>query len=76
MRQIHSIDEENRRGVELRRGKYVKLRRHKSGSSYSYVITIPKVLVELVLKWNPGDRLRVEEREIEGKRGVFIYKDE
>jgi len=57
------------------RDKYVKLRKHKSGSSYSYVITIPKVLVDVVLKWNPGDRLRVEEREIEGKRGVFVYKD-
>lgn len=53
----------------------VKLRKHKSGTSFSYIITIPKVLVESALGWNPGDKLRIEERVINGKRGLFIYKD-
>lgn len=62
--------------MALNKPKTVKLRKHKSGASYSYVITIPKALVESALKWNPGDRLRVEEYVLFDKRGLFIYKDD
>jgi hypothetical protein len=59
----------------LSRTKTVKLRKHKSGSSYSYIVTIPKALVESALKWNPGDELKVEEYVLPDKRGILIYKD-
>jgi len=58
------------------KGSAVKLRVHKSGISYSYIITIPKALIESALKWNPGDRLIIEEHIINGKRGLFIYREE
>jgi len=40
----------------------------------TYYVNIPKVLVESVLKWAPGDELVIEYIEYEGKKGVFIYK--
>lgn len=52
----------------------IKLRVHKSGTSYSYIVTIPKALVELSLKWKKGDELAIEEVKIKRIRGVFIYK--
>ena len=54
--------------------KTIKLRVHKSGSSYSYVITIPKDLVELALKWKKGDSLIVEEIDYKGVKGVFVRR--
>ena len=58
----------------MKKKKTIKLRVHKSGSSYSYIVTIPKDLVELALKWEKGEKLLVEERVINGVRGVFISK--
>jgi len=39
----------------------------------SYKITLPKKLVEM-LGWKPGDNLVVELKEVEGKKGLFIYR--
>jgi bifunctional DNA-binding transcriptional regulator/antitoxin component of YhaV-PrlF toxin-antitoxin module len=40
---------------------------------YSYEVTLPKDLVEL-LGWQPGDKLLVELTEKDGKKGLFIYR--
>ena len=51
----------------------VKLRIHKSGSSWSYIVTIPKQIVDAVLKWEKGKTLAIEVVERNGKRCVLLY---
>jgi len=54
----------------------VKLRKRRVSkySKYvSYQITIPKDYLE-ILEWREGDRIAIEFKNIEGKRGLFLYK--
>ncbi len=43
------------------------------GKYYSYFVTIPKEYVE-ILGWEKGDRIAIELRQVEGRRGLFLYK--
>jgi len=52
----------------------LQVKKTHSGKYVSYFVNLPKILVENVLKWRPGDNLVVEYIERDGKRGVFIYK--
>ena len=40
----------------------------------SYLIILPKQIVEKVLKWQAGDEIEVIYVEYEGKKGLFLYK--
>ena len=52
-----------------------RLRKQKGGGGYySYVVTLPKVLVEL-LGWREGTKLKIEVLERNGKKGVFLYPE-
>jgi len=53
----------------------VKLQAKSTGKEYrSYIITLPKRLVEEILQWKKGDILIIEYKEIDGKKGLFITK--
>jgi len=43
------------------------------GKYYSYFVTIPKDYVE-ILGWEKGDRIAIELKQVEGRRGLFLYK--
>jgi len=54
----------------------VKLRKRKVSKYEKYVsyqVTIPKNYLE-ILGWEEGDRIAIEFKDIEGKRGLFLYK--
>jgi bifunctional DNA-binding transcriptional regulator/antitoxin component of YhaV-PrlF toxin-antitoxin module len=53
----------------------VKLQERKIRGVTHYLITIPKAFVKS-LGLRKGDILAVKEVELEGKRGLFIYKVE
>ncbi len=40
----------------------------------SYVVYLPKLIVEKILGWKKGDELDFEVIEYKGKKGLFIYK--
>ncbi len=53
----------------------VKLQVKQTGKEYkSYIITLPKRLVEEILQWKKGDTLIIEYKEVDGRKGLFITK--
>jgi len=42
----------------------------------SYYINLPKQIVENVLMWKQGDNIRVIFLEYQGKKGLFLYREE
>ena len=54
--------------------KTIKLRMHKSGKgSVNYLVTIPRVLVESVLKWRPGEKLIID-IDYDGREPIVIIR--
>jgi len=49
-------------------------RTSKDGRLGSYFITLPKILVESVLGWEPGEELEITYIEYEGKKGLFVSR--
>ena len=54
----------------------IKLQRkdtRSQGGYHSYFVTIPKDYVE-ILGWEKGDKLLLELKWVDGKRGIFLYR--
>ena len=61
-------------GKHVKTRKTIKLRMHKSGKgSVNYLVTIPRVLVESVLKWRPGEKLSIDVR-YDGSEPIVIIR--
>jgi len=62
-------------GKHVKTRKTIKLRMHKSGKgSVNYLVTIPRVLVESVLKWKPGEELSIDVKYDEKEPIVIIRR--
>ena len=48
-------------------------RNRKTGS---YMIHLPKQIIENVLMWKQGDKIKVVFIEYKGKKGLFLYKED
>jgi len=48
----------------------------KNKKTGSYTINLPKQIIENVLMWKRGDKIRVIFIEYEGKKGLFLFKED